>query len=99
MKINVPPDIERALTARANELGTTPEVLAVDSLRERFSAESDMAEKPAGKKKAKTLADFLKGYVGVLRSAEKVRGGARMSENAGKKFADGLAQKRAAGRL
>jgi hypothetical protein len=98
MKINVPPDIERALTTRANELGTTPEVLAVDSLRERFSAESDMAEKPAGKK-AKTLADFLKGYVGVLHSAEKVRGGARMSENTGKKFADGLVQKRAAGRL
>ncbi|MFQ5668469.1 MAG: hypothetical protein ACE5I7_18855 [Candidatus Binatia bacterium] len=99
MKISVPPDIERALTARAHELGTTPEVLAVDSLRERFSAESDMDREAAEKKKARTLADFLEGYVGVLHSGEKVLGGARMSENAGKKFADGLVQKREAGRL
>lgn len=35
MKITVPPDIERSLTARAEQLGTTPELLALDSLRER----------------------------------------------------------------
>ncbi len=87
MKISVPPDIERALTARANALGTTPETLAVDSLRERFSAESNMDDEPAGKNKATTLADFLEGYVGVLHSGEKVPGGAQMSEDAGKKFA------------
>jgi hypothetical protein len=35
----------------------------------------------------------------VLHSSEKVPGGARMSENSGREFADGLARKRAAGRL
>lgn len=54
---------------------------------------------PKSRKKPKTLAAFLDGYVGVLHSGEKVPGGARLSENTGKKFADGLAKKRAAGRL
>ncbi len=54
---------------------------------------------PKGRKKPKTLSEFLDGYVGVLHSGEKVPGGARLSENTGKKFADGLARKRAAGRL
>lgn len=99
MKISVPPDIERALTARAHALGTTPEILAVDSLREHLSSESDLDEKPAELSEAKTLADLLDGYVGVLHSSEHVSGGAQLSEHTGKKFADGLARKRAAGRL
>ncbi|OFV90235.1 MAG: hypothetical protein A3J75_01915 [Acidobacteria bacterium RBG_16_68_9] len=97
MKITVPPDIERAITTRADELGTTPEVLALDSLRERFSPDAD--DESSEESKGKTLADFLEGYVGVLHSAEKVPGGARMSENRGKKFAEGLAKKREAGHL
>ena len=36
MKITVPPEIERALAARAHKLGTTPELLVLDSLREQF---------------------------------------------------------------
>lgn len=52
-----------------------------------------------GRKKPKTLSAFLGDYVGVLHSGEKVPGGARMSEKPGKKLADGLARKRAAGRL
>lgn len=99
MKISVPPDIERALTARARALGTTPEILAVDSLRERFSSQSDLDEEPAGTSKANTLADLLDGYIGILHSSERVPGGAQLSEDSGKKFADGLARKRAAGRL
>ena len=99
MKISVPPDVERALTARAHALGTTPEILAVDSLRERFSSESDLDDEAAGMSKAKTLADLLEGYVGVLHSSDKVPGGAQLSEDTGKKFADGLVRKRAAGRL
>ena len=99
MKISVPRDIERALTQRAHALGTTPETLAVDSLRERFIPESDVHHEPAGKDANKTLADFLEGYIGVLHSSEKVSGGAEMSDKTGRKFADGLARKRAAGRL
>jgi len=99
MKISVPPDIERALTSRAHALGTTPETLALESLRERFTAESGTSDETAVENAAKTLADLLQGYVGVLHSGETVSGGAQMSDNTGKKFADGLARKRATGRL
>ena len=41
-----------------------------------------------------TLADFLQGYVGVLHSSEYVPGGARLSEDSGRKFAEGLTAQR-----
>jgi hypothetical protein len=52
-----------------------------------------------GRKKPQALSAFLDGYVGVLHSGEKVPGGARMSENTGKKFTAGLRKKREAVRL
>ena len=87
MIITLTPDIEQALATEARKLGTTPEQLALDSLRERFvPAEAAVApaEEPA------TLADFLSGHLGVLHSSEYVPGGARMSEASGRKFAAGL---------
>jgi antitoxin (DNA-binding transcriptional repressor) of toxin-antitoxin stability system len=39
------------------------------------------------------LADFLKGHVGLLHSSEYIPGGARLSEDSGRKFAAGLAAK------
>jgi hypothetical protein len=88
MIITLTPDIEQALVVEARKLGRTPEQLALDSLRERFlSPESDRlpAETQA------TLADFLRGHLGVLHSSEHVPGGARLSVNSGQKFAAGLA--------
>ena len=41
-----------------------------------------------------TLADFLQGHIGVLHSSEYIPGGARMSEDSGKKFAKGLLEQR-----
>lgn len=79
MEVSVPADIERALTARAHALGTTPKIVAVDSLREHFSSASESDEEPAGTSKGKTLADLLNGYVGVLHSSEHVSGGAQLS--------------------
>ena len=38
----------------------------------------------------KTLADFLEGYIGVVHSSENVPGGANMSVDSSKKFAEGL---------
>ena len=98
MKITVPPDLERALSTRAQQIGTTPELLALDSLRERFatSGADDAAEVNEDRR---TLADFLNGYVGVLHSSEQVPGGAAMSEETGKKFTAGLLKKRTAGHL
>ena len=87
MIITLTSDIEQALAAEACKLGLTPEQLALDSLRERFlSPESEMS--PVGEQA--TLADFLRGHLGVLHSSEHVPGGARLSEDSGRKFAAGL---------
>ena len=40
-----------------------------------------------------TLADFLQGHIGVLNSSEHVPGGARMSEDTGRKFTEILIKK------
>jgi hypothetical protein len=100
MKITVPPDIERSLTVQADQLGTTPELLALDSLREKFppSESAGLEEAPQGKE-PQNLADFLRGYVGVLHSSELVPRGAAMSQDSREKFAAGLLKKRRAGRL
>ncbi len=101
MKITVPPDIERALAAHAHKLGTTPDLLALDSLRERFlhTEPEETEEAHSHEASATTLAGFLHGYIGVLHSGEHVPGGARLSDDRGKKFAAGLLKKRATGRL
>jgi hypothetical protein len=91
MIITLTPDIEQALAAEARRLGRSPEQLALDSLRERFlSAESGRS--PA--EKQDTLADFLRGHLGILHSSEYVPGGARLSEDSGRKFAAGLVAQR-----
>jgi hypothetical protein len=91
MIIELTPDIEQALADEARKLGTTPEQLAVDSLRERFVGRE---APPAPAKEPETLADFLRGHLGVLHSSEHVPGGARMSEASGKKFTAGLLAQR-----
>jgi hypothetical protein len=96
MEITLPPDIERVLTAEASKRGTTPELLALDTLRERFLAEPGPAAAVAGDG---TLAEFLAAHIGVLHSSEQVPGGARMSEDSGRQFAAGLLQKRQQGHL
>ncbi len=88
---------ERGLTKQAHKIGTTPEPLVLDSLRQRFLS-SESEEEPAGEE-PRTLADSLDGYSGVLHSSEHVPGGAAMSEKSGEKFAANLIRKRDAGRL
>jgi predicted nucleic acid-binding protein len=76
MIITLTPDIEQALAAEAQKLGRTPEQLALDSLRERFL--SPERERSPAEAQA-TLADFLRGHLGVLHSSEHVPGGARLA--------------------
>jgi hypothetical protein len=91
MIITHTPDLEQALAAEACKLGRTPEQMALDSLRERFLAPaSDLSR---GGEQA-TRADFLRGHLGVLHSSEHVPGGARLSEDSGRKFAAALITKR-----
>ena len=95
MRITLTSDIERKLIEHAHKLGITPEQLALDSLRERFvpPAPPDTSSGRQG-----TLRDFLEGYVAVLDSSEHVPGGARMSENTGRKFAKGLLERHRQGK-
>ncbi len=97
--ITLPPDIEGPLAEEARRQGTTPELLALDSLRERFAPSSVTEAAPEESEKEGTLADFLSGYIGVLHSSEHVAGGARMSEDSGKKFAAGMVKRRQERRL
>lgn len=96
MEITITLEIERALKEEALKQGTTPELLALDTLRKRFvpSTAEDVSAEEQG-----TLADFLKDHIGVLSSSEYVPGGAAMSEESGKKFTAGLIRKRQQGRL
>ena len=41
----------------------------------------------------RTLADFLQGHIGVLHSSEYIPGGARLSEDTGRKFTEILIKK------
>ena len=88
MNIPLTPDIERALAEQARRLGTTPERLVIDSLREQFV--TTVAHPPT--ETGGTLAGLLHEHIGVLRSSDYVPGGARMSESSGQKFAVGLAE-------
>lgn len=96
MQIIVTDDIERSLTEKASQQGTTPEMLAIDALRKQFvspsNAEPDMAE-------AQNLAEFLGDYIGSISSGEHAPGGAQMSKDTGKKFTEGMLRKREEGRL
>ena len=96
MEITLTPDIEQALVEQARQQGTTPEHLALESLRQQFvrPTRGEPATAPHG-----TLADFLADSIGILQSSEHVSGGARMSEATSTTFAEELLKKRQQGRL
>ena len=89
MNITLTPDIEQALVDEARRLGTTPEALALDSLRARFVVETS----PHVSDDSQTMAEFLEGFIGVIDSEDVTPGGARMSERAHEKFAAGLQER------
>ncbi len=96
MEITLTPEIEQALRDEAERQGTTPEQLALESLRRHFVQPEQgqpAAETPG------TLADLLSGFIGVLSSEEQVPGGAHLSEATSDEFVKLLRQKRAEGRL
>jgi hypothetical protein len=96
MEIILTPDIEQALREQAHRRGTTPEQLALESLRRQFVQTSE-SEQPV--EEEGSLADFLAAYIGVLHSSEYTPDGARMSENSSIKFTKVLIEKREQGRL
>jgi hypothetical protein len=88
--ITLPPEIEGPLAEEARKQGTTPELLAVDCLHKLFTP-SPTVEKPA---EAKTLFDFLSGYIGTVSGTTEA-----LSENCGQRFAQGLVEKQQRERL
>lgn len=61
--IALPADIEVPLAEEARRLGTTPERLALETLRQRFMPPVQaISEKPP----EPNLADLLAGYVGIV---------------------------------
>ena len=88
--ITLPPDIEGPLAEEAQRRGTTPELLAVDCLRKQFIP-ATATDKGAERE---TLFDFLSGYIGVVNGTMEA-----LSENCGRRFAEGLAEKQRRGRL
>ncbi|WP_329682258.1 hypothetical protein [Longimicrobium sp.] len=97
MTIVLTPEVERELTSRAQRQGTTPDLLADTYLRERLFADAE--EERSANGRPRTLAERLKGYVGVLSSSEHVPGGAQMSERTGEQFTQILLERQAEGRL
>jgi hypothetical protein len=88
--ITLPPDLEGRLAEEARRRGTTLELLALDGLRRLF------APPPTGngEEGPGTLFDFLAGYIGTVAGSSEP-----YSENCGRRFAEGLAQKQQQGRL
>ena len=94
MTITLTPEIERALRARANEQGTTPELLALHDLQELYAEAV-----PPDPFEGKSLADMLAGHIGTIRSSEHT--GIEVSHLSTDKesFPDYLVEKRKQGRL
>jgi hypothetical protein len=78
--ITLPPDLESRLAEEASRRGTSPELLALDGLRRLF------APRPDGAAPADTLFDFLAGHIGTVDGTTEP-----LSENCGRRFAEGLA--------
>jgi hypothetical protein len=81
--ITLPPEIVEPLTEEARRRGTTPELLALDTLRLRFVPSPPQPPENAPES---TLADFLAGYVGLAQGSREA-----FSERCGERFAEGLA--------
>jgi hypothetical protein len=90
MVIRLTSDIETALSREAKRRGTTPERLALDSLGKLFPA----TEPAADSEKGASLYDFLSGYIGTVEGT-----GEALSEDCGRRFAEGLVAKHEQGHL
>ena len=94
--ITLPPELEKVVVEKAEQLGTTPELYILDDLRLRFMSVEPL-ETPVVE--GESMAEFLGDFIGCLDSGELVPGGAKMSEDIGEKFAQGMIEKRKRGRL
>lgn len=103
MTIACTAEIEAALAKQSQQRGLTPDELAQQILRDGLglNARTDLAVNGAAEVEEEegTLADMLAGYIGVIDSRDYVPGGARLSEDTGRKFAAGMLEKKRLGKL
>ena len=98
MTITLPQELERILEEKARQQGTTPDLLAIDSLTKLYLPPvSKTPDEPDSE--GRTMADFLKDYVGCIDSSAVYPEGSRLSENTGRKFAALMVEKRKKGQL
>ncbi|MGH8632222.1 MAG: hypothetical protein ACREU7_15855 [Burkholderiales bacterium] len=82
--ITLPAEVEAPLEEEARKQGTTPEMLAVDRLRNRFARQPSVARRDENE----SLFDFLSGYAGTVSGTSEP-----LSERSGKRFMEGLLEK------
>lgn len=97
--ITLPEELERIVTEQAKRQGTTPELWTLDKLRQSLQADAVREPAPEADSEGGSMLDFFAGYVGILHSSEFVPGGAQMSQDTGRKFAEGMLKKRQEGKL
>ncbi len=95
MTIIITSEIEKALIEQARKIGTSPEALAIETLRQRFASPKVVEQSVI----QGSLVDFLGDFIGCISSDEHVPGGAQPSQEAGRQFAEGMIEKRKQGRL
>ena len=83
--ITIPPELEAPLAEAAKRQGTSPELLAVESLRRMYAPGSSSAAPLNGG----TLADFLQGYIGTVEGTSEP-----VSEDTGRRFREMLVEQR-----
>jgi hypothetical protein len=81
--ITLPPDLDGRIQDEAMRRGTTPELLALDGLRQLFPVSRSTPSDNGG-----TLLDFLGPFAGAIDGSSEP-----LSENCGKKFTEALAEK------
>ena len=94
MTLNLTPEIAKKLKRQARKQRTTPELVALDLLNRHLEDEGDTETGDAN-----NLAEFLGDFIGAIDSREIVPGGAQMSVDSGRAFAEGMMKKRRHGRI
>jgi hypothetical protein len=82
--INLPPDIEGPLIELARQTGSTPESLALQGLRRLFGPAVELPPNIPGA----SLYDYLSEFIGVVDGTSEP-----LSENCGRRFREGLAER------
>lgn len=92
--LELAPEDEMQLREKSIQRGQPAEDYLLTALRHEFERDQPITTPIEEQKPPQSLAETLKGRTGLFSS-----GGARMSENTGAKFAEGMAEKRRQGRL